>query len=43
MGRSAGKAYQPYVPPAPAPAPAAARPARLMRDPQTGIYRYVQE
>ena len=42
MGKSAGKAYQPYVPPAPAPAPAA-RPARLVRDPQTGIYRYVQE
>lgn len=43
MAKSAGKAYQPYVPPAPAPAPAAARPARLVRDPQTGIYRYVQE
>ena len=43
MGKSAGKAYQPYVPPAPAPAPAAARPARLVRDPQTGIFRYVQE
>jgi hypothetical protein len=43
MQKTAGKAYTPYVPPAPAPAPAAARPARLMRDPQTGIYRYVQE
>jgi hypothetical protein len=43
MQKSAGRAYTPYVPPAPAPAPAAARPARLMRDPQTGIYRYVQE
>lgn len=43
MGRSAGKAYQPYTPPAPAPMPAAARPARLVRDPQTGIFRYVQE
>jgi len=43
MGKSAGKAYQPYTPPAPAPMPAAARPARLVRDPQTGIFRYVQE
>ena len=43
MGRSAGKAYQPYTPPAPAPMPSAARPARLVRDPQTGIFRYVQE
>jgi hypothetical protein len=43
MQKTAGKAYTPYAPPAPAPAPAAARPARLMRDPQTGIYRYVQE
>jgi hypothetical protein len=41
MGKSAGKAYEPYRPATPA--PAAARPARLMRDPQTGIYRYVQE
>lgn len=43
MQKSAGKAYEPYVSPAPAPAPAAARPARLVRDPQTGIFRYVQE
>lgn len=40
MQKSAGKAYEPYVPPA---APAAARPARLVKDPVTGIYRYVQE
>jgi hypothetical protein len=43
MQKSAGKAYQPYVPPAPAPAPAAARPARLVYDPATRVYRYVQE
>jgi hypothetical protein len=43
MQKSAGRAYEPYVPPAPAPAPAAARPARLIKDPVTGIYRYVQE
>lgn len=45
MQKSAGKAYEPYVSPAPTPAPAAtaARPARLVRDPQTGIFRYVQE
>jgi hypothetical protein len=43
MGKSAGKAYEPYRPAAPAAAPAAARPARLIKDPVTGIYRYVQE
>lgn len=42
MGKSAGKAYEPYKP-VEAPAPAAARPARLVKDPMTGIYRYVQE
>jgi hypothetical protein len=40
MQKSAGKAYEPYVPP---PAPAAARPARLVFDPVTRNYRYVQE
>ena len=40
MAKSAGKAYEPYVPP---PAPAAARPARLVFDPVTRNYRYVQE
>jgi hypothetical protein len=43
MQKTAGKAYTPYVPPAPAPAPAAARPARLVFDPMTRVYRYVQE
>jgi hypothetical protein len=43
MQKSAGRAYMPYAPPASAPAPAAARPARLIQDPATGIYRYVQE
>jgi hypothetical protein len=43
MQKSAGRAYEPYVPPAPAPAPAAARPARLVFDPMTRVYRYVQE
>jgi hypothetical protein len=43
MGKSAGKAYEPYRPAEPAAAPAAARPARLIKDPVTGIYRYVQE
>lgn len=43
MQKSAGKAYEPYVPPAAPAAPAAARPARLVRDPVTGIFRYVQE
>jgi len=43
MGKSAGKAYEPYRPATPAAAPAAARPARLIKDPATGIYRYVQE
>jgi hypothetical protein len=43
MQKSAGRAYLPYAPPAFAPAPAAARPARLIQDPATGIYRYVQE
>jgi len=40
MQKSAGKAYEPYVPP---PAPAAVRPARLVFDPVTRNYRYVQE
>lgn len=43
MQKSAGKAYEPYVPPPDAPAPAAARPARLVFDPVTRVYRYVQE
>jgi hypothetical protein len=43
MQKSAGRAYMPYAPPASAPAPAGARPARLIQDPATGIYRYVQE
>ena len=43
MQKTAGKAYTPYAPPAPAPAPAAARPARLVFDPMTRVYRYVQE
>jgi hypothetical protein len=42
MKKSAGRAYTPYVPPAPAVAPTM-RPARLVYDPATGNYRYVQE
>ena len=42
MKKSAGRAYTPYVPPAPAAAPAM-RAGRLVYDPATGNYRYVQE
>ena len=43
MGKSAGKAYEPYRPAEPAAAPATVRPARLVFDPVTRNYRYVQE